>query len=303
MRRYLLLSAIGLLLLGMGCIKEYPAADTLTSSLRLFPRPGAGVDDLSAVKWLDVFAFDSTRLLYGHWRYTAAQWSETGAVEVPLAFGRYRIVVWGDAGEEYCFTPAFAVGKTRLDEMYLQVSYDEEPVTSLTAAVLFGYSPFEVTIAAGRQTELNLPLKQQTHLVHVRTRGLYPDPASRYELRVDDDVDGYFFDGQPHVDPMTYRIPCTADEDGQPYASVRLPSLAGKRASPLFGLYNKSTGEKLFEDELTKLLLLLRDNNVPVDFETMHEFEIVLSFDAAEATVSVFVNGWVVIEYSGPIYG
>lgn len=66
-------------------------------------------------------------------------------------------------------------------------------------------------------------------------------------------------------------------------------------------LYSKTTGTELFKDDLNGLLALLSGSGADADPESTGEIEILLSFNAATATVTVF--GWAVIVYDGPIYG
>lgn len=293
---------IGLFLLVTGCVKEYPFDGEPEKGLRLFLTPGAGVVDLSGVGLLDIFAYNEDSLLIQHWQFGEEEIKEGERLLLPLDTGRYHIAAWANVDVHYRYSP-WSIGSTRFRDMWVQMNHDESPLANLQTRVLYTHTAAVAEIADGRFNDLSLPLNQRTHLIQVSTRGLYADPESVYELKFSDGADGHYFNGEPHAAMQVYQVPCTMDNERQLHGSVRLPLIDDRHNSVLMSLYNTTTGHKLYEEDLGDLLLKLRDSDEKIDLEDMSEFAVLLSFNAATSTVTVYVNGWAVVVYDTPIYG
>ncbi|MBB4044707.1 hypothetical protein GGR06_002505 [Bacteroides reticulotermitis] len=295
MKRYSLSSLLTLavlLFLIASCIRE-DNSDCPPEKVRVYfsyrTTYSPSVIDPTVIERIDLFVFDRTGNYLGQWTDYEAQLSPSYYMELPLAYGDYRIVCWAGLHElSYTLNHDQTIP---FEESLLALQRTEQQTVEHIPTHLFHAMEAQAMVDQP-DCQFSLELRQLTNSIDVTTEGLETS-GKTYRLSIRDTNGDYQFDASPAADcgVLDYIQTCAKDDDSQPYACLRVMALSEQRATPVLRLTDTTDDKVLFEANLIELILKLRDQGVTVDFENIHEYQIHLRFNT-EMDVEVSINGW-----------
>ena len=290
---------VTLVLSVLSCIKEQDE-DCLSNIRIYFDFVGkanrtnieAGIDP-SDINNIYLYVFDKNDLYIGCYRDEAPAVETSYYMQIDdLRSGIYRFIAWGGLNDDYGITPEAVKGQTTFEEMELQLNSIVDKKLSKKLQPLFYASHPEEWCKVMFNQDIHLKLRQNTYKINVSviSRNLNARP---YELLITDDNGRYSFANKllPQ-EQFSYVSDFTYDGTEQ-MSSQTTVMLLNESRSPTLEISDQATSYSLLKTDLVKLILALEENGTMVDFDNMHEFDILFDFNA-ESTVTVKINGWVV---------
>ena len=224
---------------------------------------------------------------------------------------RYRFIAWGGK-DKNCYSTypePFVKGKTSFDEALLTLNHLGGTVSRVHH--LF-HSDLSATVTNEKVQRFIMPLTQHTNTINISTVGL-PANNNEYTFEITDNNCSYLFDRSfttcQQDAAFKYAASCEKDEKNQLYSTLNVMRLAANRHTPQLQIINKSSGTALYPKETQSgdLIELILKANPQNDFKTTHVYDIVLEFkssgdgDPTNISVTIFINGWKVIEQNGDL--
>jgi len=286
-----------------GCLKE-----DLSNCQKLhyltfeYTKNKQGIDLFSnQVKALDVYVFDKDGKYVKHYSDTGVHLSTSNyAIPIDIPNGEYTFVVWGDVEGVYNISDINAerqlqTSLSSFNNSRLSLKADQEYPEDL----FFGIAK-QVTINSDKSTNTHIQLTKNTNTLHITVNGVQniSNSSSDYNF----DIICYLANGELKFDNsislperLFQYIPVKRDENEDTLAfKIRTIRLLTDMKSQLI-LYNKTTGEEIFNEDIIKLLLLSPDINNNDDLDANDEYNIKLSVNT-NLSITISVNGYVVVD-------
>ncbi len=214
--------------------------------------------------------------------------------------GNYSFAVWINRVDPYAITPnagEFGIARPskREIEMGLNLSADR-CVRSILPTQFYGSLVFESVLDKGDQL-FTIPLVENTNRINLTVLGLAKTPHV-YTCTITDDNGNYYFDNTfAPCGEFQYTATAHFDESDALKSSLTVLRLAESH-HPRLAIRNLTTGEMIYPcrpgqtDDLIQMILSAYANGPRIDFDKTHLYNIVISFDTTNMTVSVMINGW-----------
>ncbi len=283
---YLILLFLPLLI--TGCIKE--DLSDCPNGLRVYFSYESSLNP-AEVDRMNLYVFDNKGIFVGTWYDETPQLSSSYFMTVPnLSAGDYRFVAWGSVRDCYSITPAsFVPGQTTLSEALLYFSRPADNIVTTAPRPLF-FATKDATVLPAQEQTVTLPLVQNHNKINLTTEGI-SSSGDLFRLVITDNNGKYNFDNSFATDAnFHYTTLCNQDANGQPAGTLTVLRIASYR-HPIIEIYNDTKGRLIYSADLVTLL-----NATPgINYETMHEFNIHISFNA-DLSTDVSVNGWQVTD-------
>lgn len=251
------------------------------------------------LRHIDLFVFDDNGLYVGTWSDDYIVFSPDYYMALPLGAGTYTFVAWCNARSCYYYKTNFVKGRTTLSEATIALINQNGVVDTRAELLMFG-NYLQARVTRTRNQSFVVPLQRVTYDINVTTEGL-PASMDDFRLTISDIVSEGKFDSKvsPSSGHIQYTTICGRTPQGQLSGSLTVIKLEEDRNVPVMTLKNESTGVRLFQGDLVRIILALRQLTPPVevDFDRIYTYDIVLRFDA-DMNVTINVNGWNI-----PLYG
>lgn len=252
-------------------------------------------DNATEANRIQLLAFDSKGTFAGEWIDEAAQPADSSYyMEIPLKAGSYSLVAWSGLSDAYAIVPyPLTAGETDIDGCLMKIARDADNSVKIAPNHLFHGNLATAVVSANERTDhsFTVELAQNTNVVNVRTEG-FPPSVHSHSLTITDDNGSYYFDGSLAPDSdVHYATLCAKDSQSQLAGSLTVMRLYENRPRPLLTLRDETTKQTVFRADLIALLLKLRDKGQVIDFNTMHTFDILLSFQN-DMSITININGW-----------
>jgi len=262
--------------------------------------PGIGFDP-AEVQAIQVYIFDEANKLIGNVIDEHPDVADKDYfVTVLLEPGTYSFIVFGNLTESYPTQPRELQNNvTCLDEI---IYYYNDRVDNLITAhpkPLFYSSLCDVVITKSID-HYTLPLVRNTYQLNFTAEGL-PENNDYYQFRITDSNLKYdFYNSFLSSEEVDYVQDCSLRSSIDQYTATFTTLRLEKYRNPQLKLYNKKSGELLYQENLISLILKIEEQGGIVDFSKMYEFDIHLIFETDPVTgnliVNIHINGWNVIE-------
>lgn len=241
---------------------------------------------------INLFAFDKNGKFYGEWIDESPHLSPDYYIEASLAEGSYTLVVWGGLRASYIVTPnPMEVGVSKIGDSQLKLIRGADGTVTTTSHQLFFGNLLQVVVRPEENQIFRIGLEQNTNRINLRTEG-FSASGDVYSLTITDDNGRYFFDNSFAPDErISYTTPCAKDAQSQLSASLTVMRLDESRPHPILTLFDETTSQIVFQANLIELLLKVASVGGVIDFNTTHEFDIVLSFNPGLG-ITIIINGW-----------
>jgi len=218
---------------------------------------------------------------------------------VTLEPGNYNFIIYGNLKDSYSIEPGILKNGVYLDSIGYYYNEVENDTITAHPKHLFNSSLRDVIVFKSIDHH-TLPLVRNTYEINFNAEGL-PAASDDYQFVITDTNWKYQFDNS--------FLPCkelSYVQDGrwdfslnQHIASITTLRLDRDR-NPQLKLYNKRSGELLYQNGLIPLILKIEEQGIDVDFSKMYKFNIHLLFDKDPVTgnliIDITINGWDVIE-------
>jgi hypothetical protein len=219
--------------------------------------------------------------------------------DIKLYPGEYHFVVWFDLISPYSLFSTVDVSfsnKTRKDHaaVHLEIP-DTRTIDTPLPLLLYGHK--EEAIKAEGDNIIVIPLVQNTNTINIMVSGL-PRTDDEYLFSIEDTNGNYnFYDEFAFCEPFSYiNVENFSAESDTLKGSLTVLKL-NKDRHPVLTIQNQSTREQIFPREgdevgvndLIALILREYPNN---DFDKVHIYNIRISIDETNVTVTVDVDGW-----------
>jgi len=217
--------------------------------------------------------------------------------------GTYSFIVFGNLTDEYLTEPAtLENGVTHIDEIsyYYNNRTNKTNNTITTRPNHLFYSSLRNAIITKSVDRYTLSLVRNTYVMNFVTEGL-PESYENYQFNITDTNWKYKFDNtfNPCYE-IDYVQNCGPGNSSGQYEATFTTLRLAKDRNPRLKLYNKRSGEIVYQEELIPLILKIEEQGVEIDFSRMYEFTIHLLFETdpvtGNLTVDININGWNVIE-------
>lgn len=261
-------------------------------------------DDTSetATHRLNLLVFDESDLYVGEWVDEAAVLNDDYYMFLPLKAGRYRFVAYSGLILPCMLTPSsLVVGETTYDEMRMLLSRRSDgAVTNLTGRIYFG-DLAEATASSTKTEHFKISLYEITNRIYVTVKGVN-NLTPMYRLRIDDTNGEYKLDNSfSSAENLFYTTLCNTDNSAATIkGDLTVMRLARDRKDAILTFREEASNKILYEDNLIELILKLEEKIGRIDFDKMHDYDIVLQFTVG-MDVIISVNGWIVTDQAGPL--
>lgn len=253
------------------------------------------------VKNIQIFVFDANNKYIETITDDRPELADTDYfVRVSLEPGTYSFIVYGNLTDSYQTTPEEPEsGVTRLDEIsYYYKDRDNNMIYTHPEHLFF--SSLHNIVITQSVTHYTLPLIRNTYMLNFTAEGL-PKNYDNYQFIITDANWKYRFDNSYlPCEEVNYVQNCSQGASYGQYTAAFTTLRLDKDRTPRLKLYNKKSGELLYQDELIPLILKVQEQGVEVNFSEMYEFNIHLLFEkdpvTGNLTVDIYINGWSVIE-------
>ena len=209
--------------------------------------------------------------------------------------GNYHFVAWTNQGEIYKINKTIEECEQNghsLDELFFYL--DHEPssgvLTSDIPDLLHGIKKGEIIIS-DRNNHIDLLITPNTYTINIKVKGL-PETPDVFDFTITDNNSHYTFDNNiiDQKDDFQHTRICR-QVGGELNNSIKTLQITRER-SPRFTFTNATTSEILYDHCLVETILNAYETaSEPVDFDKIHTFDIVLTYDV-NMSVTVSVNGW-----------
>lgn len=264
--------------------------------------------EASELKTLTVFAFDSHGRFVTKATDNAPRLGEADyRVTLTLRPGRYDFYAWGNARDCYRFVPeAFIPGETTATDIRLQYDCPSNDTVNVALPPLFFGSLKDAEVKPDTRADiaeqtLTIPLVRDTYDLTFELSGLAA--GLLFEVVVTDNNTVYGFDNSflQASSYIHYCASCTREVVSGIYRSSLTDLRLERDRAPRFKLYNRTTGELVFHDDLIHLILASEEvSGRKIDFSRRYNYRISLDFsetdESGNTTISVSVNGWQVVK-------
>lgn len=272
---------------------------------------GEGFDP-SELEMLTVYAFDSLGCFVTSVTDEAPRLGESDYhLDFLLPEGRYNFYAWGNVQDCYRFDCAgFEKGKTKHEEIRLLYEGAVQDTVSVIPPPLFFSSLCDARLvvpSVSRSSEVitylsdTLFITKDRYTLCFEANGLDEEEGA-YRAVVTDDNACYGFDNSFASSKKLHYTALFGYKEAEGMYCAELGCLRLSRdRRPEFKLYDNRTGELLYQDCLTDLLLAGEKEDRKVDFTRMYDFVIHLDFNRDPGTgvinrVRIRVNDWAVVE-------
>lgn len=278
-----------------GCVKDNltdcPGTE-LSVRLGFYFSPMNGNDANGGdVSRMDVFVFDGNGLYLDVVHDASPRMQDADyLLSLTLPAGEYTFVAWGNYGSDYGYTVSpstFTPGVTSIDDALL--CFNRPPNDTITTTIhhLFHGRLSQVTIDNTTWPILMMPVFQNTYDINVELSGVR---AGNYRVVISDDHSRYDFDNnRVTTQPLCYAGDCVYDGGLYRAALRTLRLLPG--GNTLLKLYDPD-GSLLCEASLIDLIQAAIDNDVVLDLDRVHIYNIRLTFDVTHGEFAITINGW-----------
>lgn len=288
---------LALLLSGFGsCIKEESRVcpdDRVRVRLKLDVETTRGTADNYKIDAVRLYVFDALGGFVTAVDGESYVPGEDYFLYPDIGAGEYRFVVWTNIGEQYktshsveeCYTDA-----PSLSELLLYLDYPSDGCVRTDIPALHYGALGDAVVGEKQDNHFTVVIAPNTNIIRFTVEGL-PATEDEYGFTIGDDNSRYNFDNSFGLCTGLQYIRTARFEEGALGASMNTLRLADDR-SPAFSFDNATTGETLFSDNLVEMIRRAYSvAGITVDFDAIHEFDIVLKFDT-NMRVTVSVNGW-----------
>lgn len=307
--RIKLFTLISLLGLHLSCINEnLPPCDIDPNpepcEVRLsydYPRKSKSTGfDPREVKSFQIFVFDEDNKYIETFVDDSPQINQEGYFSrVILEPGEYSFMVYGNFGNSYSTEPYYLQkGVTRLDEISYSFNNTVSGTITSHPEHLFFSSLSNVVITKSIDY-YTLPLVRNTYVIHFTAEGL-PESKDNYRFVITDTNGTYRFDNAFLPGSEVHYIQDSHHtQESLCEATLTCLRLAKDR-HPRLRLFDKVSGDTLYDGDLMELLLKMEEQGLDIDFSKMYEFDIHLVFErdpvTGSLTLEIYINGWNVVE-------
>ena len=297
-------------LLSSGCV-----ADDLSEcgiSVRFqYVKNVEGIDRFATdIHKVTLFVFNGEGLYLGEYSEEGAPLRNAGyRMNVNLSPGAYRLVAWGNLGEEYGLPP-MTVNETRIEDLVLSLRCTGNNVEEFPTHLFFGEEEIDVAGDGTRRADVVVGMMKNTNTVHVLIKGLpledrYTDgnggitEEMPYGCTITSVNRHYKFDNTiTGNDRLTYIPRYSASLEGQTleagFVTMREPNDGSTGSRLVIHSRGTTLPPVLLDMNLTGLLLAASvTGNLDID----DEFDLEIIFDYTNGTIStITINGWVATE-------
>ncbi len=282
----------GLSMLTMNsCIKENtddcpPEESSVRIVVRTIAETRSGSGD--GIENITIYIFDEYNRYAGQWQGGAYTYGDTYEAVINIEPGIYHFVVWSNLGTQY----HTAQETSQADNLTITVDYPSDGIISTDVADLHHGMLTSAEVLAGTDNEFTVTIVPNTYKLNFTVEGL-PATGDNYTFSVKDNYIGFLYDNtviEQKENAIEY-VRTTGFSGEELEASMKVLKILDGR-TPVFDFKNHNTGESLFTDDLVDLIKKAYSKaNQTVDFNTMFEFDIKISFHGL-LDVTITVNGW-----------
>lgn len=286
---------------------RYNDGTTTTTTTDVFPEE---------VKAITLFLFDANGLFAGEYQSLRNPAQNTHSVRTMLPDGRYDLIAWGGARDNYDLTP-LTVGVTRLADAVLSIRKDAQGnLERHNEPIYYGASfSFDKTSGQTAGQHQTIEMVRKTYFIRLTVEGLpYSTPPATDDTRATQQEAEFVgritspgsntnFDNSlagnkqlvyiPHHDVANQRL--TSD-----FVIMYYPDLWESHLRVEYHPQGSLGTQQLFDENLRNLLL----QNPDVDLEHDTAFDVNIRIDDfTTGAVTITINGWTLTNGGGGIIG
>jgi hypothetical protein len=280
---------------GQACVQEnLDRCPRATRVYFAFARETAfgGVRSEETVDKIDLYAFDATGKIAGHWVDEQAVMNEDYYLEIDnLATGNYQLVAWTNLGARYVTNILPGEMQSR-DEMNVSIALPaDRTLNDITLPHLYFGEYRGANIEPSREDRLVILLDDNLYKLNFKVEGIVPD-GDVYRFTVTDDNGSYTFaNNYGEMTAFRYSSSARFNSAGLLNASMTVLRLDENR-NPALTFTNETRNILLFShDNLVELILQANAQGASIDFRATREFNVELRVNA-DASVTITINGW-----------
>jgi hypothetical protein len=212
----------------------------------------------------------------------------------------YHFIVWFGLIAPYSITPTmnnFFRGTTRMNQAEFHLEIPENRSVDVPLPLLL-YGHKEGIIKTKNENTIVIPVAQNTNTINITVTGL-PQTDDEYLFRITDTNGKYtFYNEFAGCEEFSYvDVEKISTETNMLTSSLTVLKL-DKDRRPLLTIQNQSTGEQIFpvnndnegSNDLIGMILREYPNT---DFKKTHVYDIKISIDDTNITVTVNIDGWI----------
>lgn len=274
----------------------------------------------SLVDRITLFVFDDNGTYIGQYEDEGDVLKDNYVMNIPLKPGKYQLVAWGNLCEDYEVTP-FVQGVTHMDEVMLSLKRTQNVVNEHPTHLFYGgIEEIELSTPYIGRRHVLMDMMKNTNSIHVTTRGLPLETATKsgshsgttFDCTITSINGDYKFDNSITGERLTY-IPEYATEEQVLFSEFVIMRELNDRSTDSRIVITRHRGDdetetKAESDEPVELLNesltdLLIPASITKDLDIDDDFTIEFVFNYTNGTVTIIINGWVIINENPVVLG
>jgi hypothetical protein len=253
--------------------------------------PLAATRQANAISTIDLFAFDDSSRLAGHWVDDRVVMSETYSMVLDgLEAGTYHLVAWTNLDRQH-YSASFQPALPRDSATVSLLLPADRKLRDVTLPPLHFGDYREARVARFNENRYLMALEDNLYTLNFRVEGITPG-ADTYRFTVTDNNGTYSFNNTcKEMPPFDYIA--TTRFNNAPHLTASMTVLhLDEHRTPALAFHDETTGQLLFShDNLVALILQANLQGASIDFRLTREFDILLRVHAG-TLVAVSINGW-----------